>query len=686
MTGHERWLVMNVVNDNKDDHGDHSSGEGQGAGGGRWMSPRWSEAMSRARVLSEQCRRAAGGGGGQTSPVWGLVVYAVAAQEQCSSAEVTVAQCRYRVHDLVDLTVWLWATLAQLGHQVPRPTMPPVELGAGADWAAAVTLLQLIADTTSPAADDPVTREWLRATAITSGTTEMTDGTTVNDPPECPLWRVGAGMRDELDVALVLQRGGWQNGARVRVRGLPPHITMTSDPILDVPVAGNRAVVQAPVWRLDHDRHTLADGPPAHYRLRYRALDTGLPSTPMPSPVDAGHLAVDLAPITELNPELNPEPSAEPAPPVDAPDRMATHEPVDERGGDERSDDERGGDERGDCLGELELRDLQADLRRVIPANRPGLPRAVAATDDAVRVAAIMRVWRLRDAELQVGDSAPRQVAERITKGNFPAPLPPYTFDELASHAEIRQNVDERPGARLKRAPGYPPDQQVVTGEPREQLRQWLEAMRSCTRAQIRALDGFDGEATVAQVHAVLAGEGFVEIARTSDTRAHTRADTSLEDGQGDSVEEDGYSSIWVCREMGWLAVVEVDMLYSLVTRTQTLRPDRVRIYHNTRAVDEDLMLTTGDLGSFHQEHGRRTPIMYGSVIAYPRQYYPASTSLRVKLAALRAFGTPVTPWTASPDVWIGLDSTPMTVQHHVLLGLPQDVHDLLGPKLLHPL
>jgi hypothetical protein len=58
------------------------------------------------------------------------------------------------------------------------------------------------------------------------GTTEMTDGTIVTEPPDCQLWQRRLPMIEELDALLVLDRGGWQTGTRVRTHGVPPAITV----------------------------------------------------------------------------------------------------------------------------------------------------------------------------------------------------------------------------------------------------------------------------------------------------------------------------------------------------------------------------------------------------------------------------------------------------------------------------
>ncbi len=566
--------------------------------------------------------------------LWALAIYALAG-EGTEVEAVSVAQLRYRLDDQARFTAWLWAGLDRLGHPVRQPSLPK-KRGIAADAEAALTSLTVVAEAGSPASDDPVTRRWSQASALTAGSAETSNGMVVTFRPGCELWRWRARTIPWLDAVLVLDRGGWPAGARVRTRGIPHMIDSFGRLAQEIGVAPDRAVIVAPAWQLDHDRHTVVDGPPRGYHLRYRELATGLPADSLVGPVAVEHLVVDLAPFPE------------PAGSVVVPSRRPANlpDPV--------------GETVGDTANGVVNRSADSALASLVDtldsasahAGDSGPTWSMAATSDPLRAAAIRRVWSLRDDELaRVGDSTPQRVAQRVAAGDVLAPEGPLNARELAA------NERGRGRATPERALWCPPDQHLVTGRPREQLRQWLEALSWCTGRQRRVLDGLTPESTMDDVRQLLVTEGFVEV-----LVEHDNADAG----------RDYLDVIAVNTDCGWLAVL----------RGSGACPEGVTVYYNAMAVDEELMPKSESGGWHFDKQRRRSTIWHGSINVNLCHSW-TGMSLRTHLAGLRAFGTPVTPWVANPHVHVGADETPRAEQRRRLASLPAPVHELFGPYLL---
>jgi hypothetical protein len=165
----------------------------------------------------------------------------------------------------------------------------------------------------------------------------------------------------------------------------------------------------------------------------------------------------------------------------------------------------------------------------------------VPATVDDSRAAAIARLWRLRDLELdRVGDSLPQAVAERMAAGARVWKPTLMRAKELLAEEVI-------PTAS---AVWCEPDQQLVVGEPRDQLKLWLQAVYYPTQRQRSCLDGLTApDITLPQVETLLGEEGFIEVARP---RAWTPPPplTAASD-YGD----EGVDIVLVHPDTGWLSV-----------------------------------------------------------------------------------------------------------------------------------
>jgi hypothetical protein len=592
---------------------------------------------------------------------WALPIYALAGSDERGVAGVGFDQLRYHLADRDLYLTWLFTRLQGMGHNVhppPRPDAYPSPHGPadeyGPDIEAHVQRIR------ARLRDDPVAEYWRQTTRMTREDFEHSDGTTVRFPASCRLWDERPTMIQLLDQVLVLERGGWTRGIRVRTYGIPPYVSALGRSAVEAGVFGDRAVIDAPQWRLDHDRHTLAPGPPSGYWLRYRVRETGLPGSDSVGPVDPAHLTLDLDPLDAPGPAPHPvtAPAPAPQPPEDRPPA-----PVDAVADDE-ADEEFA----------QELKDWGL---RPAPNAEPADPH------ERHRAAALSRLWELRDAELYgAGDSTPTRIAERIVgDSRYPKPPRPPKFRELASHECIDTGAHRRP---VRWAPGCP-DRQLVTGERREWLLQWLPEVVApwATRKQHTVLDGFTANTTLAQVREFLAREGFHEV-----RDVHGNAGPPPQPGSAfgfhptnpGSQGEDhppagpGDVDLVLVSSEGFLATLHACDL------GDGPQPQHVRVSYNVAALDRELFaagVSAYEYGT--DEHERLTNIRYGTIHS---QVHLPSGSLRVQLAALRAFATPLTPWTHPVHLHIGRDSTSRDHLRHVITELPDNVHTLLGPQL----
>jgi hypothetical protein len=608
---------------------------------------RWTDALDWARQIVDRCWRSSTPDAGgrravqqSTVELWALPIYAIAHQTGNSVTMVTAAQLRYRLHDRNAYTMWLFEQLDRMGHQVDHPTYPDFVRGRRADAHAARVESQLLRDNTSPQADDPVVRYWRQAILFTADTTEATDTTITTNPATCDLWSHRPEMIRLLDTLLVIERGGWPAGTRVRTHGVPHYVSPTGQLASECGVSPDRAIINAPSWALDHDRQTLADGPAAAYFLEFRRLDDHTIGTTVPfGPIPSTNLTVDV--------DAFPGPAGPPqlVVPERPPTWPAAAAHADAQGGAQSKDDVR-----SDESDRLPLDELRPD--------RTELPRAMANTDDPFRAAAIYRVWTLRDKELSsVGDSTPRRIAERIANRSYPDPEPSLSSRELATHERLDLNGQERP-----RAPWCEPDQQLVTGQPRKQLLQWLRAMSNATSKQCRALDGLGPDSHIAAAREFLASEGFVEVL---DARGN------VDSGHG------GVDLICVNAPDGLIATVTGSDPWGKGTQLHS-----IAVCYNIAALDEELVWARGgEGGTFFDSNRHRTNLLYGTFTVYPRDGW-SHCSLRTALAVLRAFTRPITPWIHPVRLTLGTDGVPDDERRSIIARLPEEVRELFGTML----
>jgi hypothetical protein len=577
---------------------------------------RWDDAVEAAHRLRNQCFDAAGARyldtltqrDRQAAEPWALVLYAVASETSQAPSAVTATQLRYRADASdEDFSAWLLARLQAAGHIVHAPRKPPTSSGMSflseeqahdADLFSAITILQTVNYASSDRADDPVALRWRMLSPVYVETIPTTEGITVGSQPSSSLWSTRTEMIGMLDPLLILQRGGWPIGTRVRTTGVPHYISPTGALPAEIKVSGDRAVIHAPVWTLDHDRHVLTDGPPLGYELAYRDLETGGPSHHhRGGPVSPDHLLFDTGawPDGHAPVPYRPSPAAPTAPPPAAPPQ----------------------------------RDMDSS-----PAP---LRRAMAAEDHA-RQGALQRLWELRDRELtQVGDTTPLRLAERMVAGAVPAPAPPQPYRHLRDL------------------------EQFSPGKARSELLDWLpHVVHWWTTAKQRAcLDGFHADTTITEARAFLHDEGFVEAL---DVHGNATSDTPSGDVQ----------LLLFNADQGMLAE-----LWAPSFRELPPHIEHIRIVYQVEAIDPEMLIVSG---TRHFEAGG---IQTGDLTE--KIQLAGAGSLRVQLAALRAFARPVLPWRTHPRIYLGHDGTPPTEVRRILQSLPQHIHDTLGPHLLPP-
>ena len=516
--------------------------------------------------------------------------------------------------------------------------------------------------------DDPVAACWHKDTWMEAETLEHSDGTKIRLPPSCKLWEQRPTMIELLDEVLIQDRGGWMSGIRVRTHGIPPYTSTLGATAVEAGVFPDRAVVSAPHWTLDHDRHTLASGPPAGYWLRYRVRTTGLPADDSVGPVEAGQLTLDL------DPHHAPEglaPAPEPCPPTVTAPLPAS--PNSER--QPAPNDASAGKDPDDSF--------QQDLMDS-GLNRPATHDTPADPHERHRANALARLWQLRDNELfRAGDSSPARIAERIVGDRFyPDPPHPPNSRELAEREQADAFAQRyRP---VRWAPEYP-DRQLITGERREWLLQWLPEVVApwTTWKQKTVLDGFTGDTTLTQVREFMAREGFTEVCDVhGNAGPPPQPQRPIVDflpqqpgQQEDSPARPGDVNLVLLSTEGFLATIHAPDNFG-----QGARPESVHVSYNVATVDRELF-DAGDSSSHHvrDDHDRLTNIRYGTL---QNQVGRSGGSLRVGLAVLRAFATPIIPWTHPVRLHVGRDGAPRDHLRQVIAGLPDRLHDLLGPQL----
>jgi hypothetical protein len=203
----------------------------------------------------------------------------------------------------------------------------------------------------------------------------------------------------------------------------------------------------------------------------------------------------------------------------------------------------------------------------------------------------------------------------------------------------------------------------VLAGDARQEMGNWLDSVAGywATREQMSVLDGWGTPATGDDACRILAGEGFREVL---------------------AVDRPGQSPGTV------VIMVSADgLLASVLTRDWdgVDRVDHVRVAYNVIATDLR-MLIHGVHGSSQvmvkvDEHphqwGQPRMVRVGTVEMAPRN----GGSLRVQLAALRAFGQPFVPW--RHRVWHPVavpDGCPDT--RRIIAALPDEFHRMFGPHL----
>ncbi len=263
------------------------------------------------------------------------------------------------------------------------------------------------------------------------------------------------------------------------------------------------------------------------------------------------------------------------------------------------------------------------------------------------------RLWALRALEReQAGHSGPDAVATRWASWDVDP-------DDLG--------FDPVPAASLTEAAMAPTP--VLDGDARQQIGDWLNSVAGywATREQMAVLDGWGMPATGEDAYRILASEGFREILAIDrpDQSSGTVVIMVSADGLLASVlTHDSHG-------VGWI--------------------DHVRVAYNVVATDLR-MLTCGVHGSSQirvevDEHpdrwGQPRKVRVGTVDMAPIN--GSGGSVRVQLAAIRAFGQPVVPWRY--PVWgpVALPDGYHRDTRRIVALLPEGVHRMFGPHLTWP-
>ncbi|WP_433531328.1 hypothetical protein ACQPYA_04245 [Micromonospora sp. CA-263727] len=323
-----------------------------------------------------------------------------------------------------------------------------------------------------------------------------------------------------------------------------------------------------------------------------------------------------------------------------------------------------------------------------------GSGRTVVEADERSRARALDQLWRLRDEELiRAGHSTPEYIAVRVvTDPGYPKPPPPMLKHALDEEVSFMSRTVPVPVASWCDA-----DRQIVTGLHREQLLQWLPQVVGsyATRRQMDVLDGITARTSLAFVRELLASEGFEQVCDVYGNAGPAPEPRALydyrpmwalydavieqQDATGEGV-PDRVALVLCSRVDGFLATVYA------VDVGGGLKVQDVRVFHTVMVLDQELCWAS--MGGSHSfacdEHGTRTTIQVGSIGAQPA--IASGGSLRVRLAALRAFTRPVKPWYARPYITFGNSGIDLLSRvDEILTGLPDWVHDLLGPQLTTP-
>ncbi|MCK2240097.1 MULTISPECIES: hypothetical protein [unclassified Crossiella] len=287
-------------------------------------------------------------------------------------------------------------------------------------------------------------------------------------------------------------------------------------------------------------------------------------------------------------------------------------------------------------------------------------------TSTTRRAQALDRLRRLRDCELRSPrDSTPARVAYRQANDPMYPPAPPPLSYEEALRAEEAAPANERSliaeGIRLS--------QEVVTGEWRRQLMQWLPEVTSHTTTllQRQALDGWHptGTGTLVAARGLLTEDGFTPV--------HDIAS----DRRGWPVWQ---REVWLHPE-GLLGVIYARLPDPARTESNG-EPvvEQIRVFYQGELVDEGLLIAAVAPGStWNREPERGLIVVHGSFTAYPHYH----GSLRVRLAVLRACLDLITPWRHPVHVGFGPDAETTAERTAILSELPNQVYELLGPMLL---
>ncbi|MEU1813267.1 hypothetical protein [Micromonospora aurantiaca (nom. illeg.)] len=325
-------------------------------------------------------------------------------------------------------------------------------------------------------------------------------------------------------------------------------------------------------------------------------------------------------------------------------------------------------------------------------SHRPVVGSAEA--DEHYRTRALEQLWKLRDAELmRAGHSTPEYIAARVTNDlGYPKPPPPPLKHLLDDESAVLGDAAVPPLASW-----CEPDRQIVTGVHREHLLQWLPQVVGwmTTPRQLEVLDGFTARTSLAYVRELLASEGFDEVRDVfgnagpapaprelydyHPVQDQARRDAATEPQDWTSTRVTGRVALVLCSRVdGFLATVHAVEIGNAGLSVQT-----VAVYYNVMVLDRELSWA-GVAGSRYlawDAHGARTTIHVGNIGNMP--VYRSGGSLRVGLAALRAFGRPVAPWYESPLIGFGEDKSDVLGRvDEILAGLPVWVHELLGPQL----
>jgi hypothetical protein len=314
--------------------------------------------------------------------------------------------------------------------------------------------------------------------------------------------------------------------------------------------------------------------------------------------------------------------------------------------------------------------------------------------DEQYRARALAQLWRLRDDELvRAGHSTPAYIAARVAN-EFAYPRPPRP----RSKADLDQYTRRGPMADPKVAAWCDEDRQIVTGEHRAALMQWLPEVVSqfTTKKQMYVLDGYTERTSLSYVRELLASEGFQQVRDVYGNAGSAPAPRALYDYSplyhqarvDAAVERRAMTSLTVTNRVALVLCSPTDGFLATVHATEIggrgLEVVTVDVFYNVMVLDRELYWCGVQGGGLALDENRNLiTIDVGGIGNVP--VYRSGGSLRVGLAALRAFARPVAPWYAKPYISLGEDTELLDRVDEILTGLPTWVHDLLGPQLTTP-